>query len=366
MQLMNPVERRSLVDKTEESLLKALRSGQWKSTLPGVRMLSKVLQVSNPTLQAATARLLDRGILISKGPRRRLAISSDALGKIEKEPQAAEKRRRVLFLIDTPLSEVPHRTLEILSLLWMENQKWDIREHVLPFRDARRPRRQWDRLLETEQPDNLVLFNSNPALAQWAKKHKLPTIIIGGTAGGLPIPTIGSTPIPIVKEAINELARCGHSKICMPMLGIFPALRDQVIKTFQSTMEENGLHFEEKWNTPHSQMRSADVLANLLTRVFSRRVPTAIIAMTWVELVTIESFLRENGLTIPRDVSIILLMESATVKWFRPALSVFRHSVKRVSHTVQRWIEEGPPDADIVVRVPGRLIRGESVRELKS
>jgi DNA-binding LacI/PurR family transcriptional regulator len=363
---MNPVERRSLVDETEESLLKALRSGQWKSTLPGVRMLCKVLQVSNPTLQAATARLLERGILISKGPRRRLVISSDALGKLEAVTDTVEKRRRVLFLIDTPLSEVPHRTLEILSLLWMENQHWDIREHVLPFRDARRPRRQWDRLLDTEQPDHLVIFNANPALAQWAQKHQLPTVIVGGTAGGLPIPTIGSTPVPIVKQAINELARCGHSAICMPMLGIFPALRNELVKTFHATMEENGLPFEEKWNTPHSQMRSADVLSNLLTRVSSVRLPTAIIAMTWVELVTIESFLRENRLTIPRDVSIILLMDSAAAKWFQPRLSVFRHSVNRVSHTVKRWIEEGTPNSDIVVRVPGRLIHGESVRDLNA
>ena len=77
---MNPIERTSLVDRTASALLAGLRAGQWTGLLPGVRVLCAALGVSPPTLQAATARLVEQGVLVSRGSRRKLEIVAGLAG----------------------------------------------------------------------------------------------------------------------------------------------------------------------------------------------------------------------------------------------------------------------------------------------
>lgn len=69
---MDPIKRISAVDAVEAALLDGLCDGLWKGTMPGIRLLSKSLEVSPPTVQAALARLIETGVLSSQGERRRL------------------------------------------------------------------------------------------------------------------------------------------------------------------------------------------------------------------------------------------------------------------------------------------------------
>ena len=231
----------------------------------------------------------------------------------------------------------------------------------MSFEDAKVPRRQWDRLIRTEEPDALVVFNGTPVIGRWAAKRKLKTVFIGGDPGGLPIPTIGMMARGLIRDAIGEFARRGHRHICMPVIGVFPRLQEALGKAMAEEMERAGLPFDLTWNMPTSNQHDPDVLINILTRVSKVRIPTAFIAMTWSEFVTIQSFLNTRRLAIPDDVSVMVLSTSSALRWVRPHLAHFAHGVGRVARTVRDWIDKGFPADCTPIGLPVQLVQGESV-----
>lgn len=358
---MDPVLRSSIVDRTEAALIEGIRNGVWTDTLPGVRILCRTFKVSPPTLQAATGRLLAAGALVSDGPRRRLRISKSwSRGKKPDAPDGRE-RVRVLFLSSDPFPDMPHSRLEIFSGFRLECPDWDVRLQSLSFEDAKVPRRQWDRLIRTEEPDALVVFNGTPVIGRWAAKRKLKTVFIGGDPGGLPIPTIGMMARGLIRDAIGEFARHGHRHICMPVIGVFPRLQEALGKAMAEEMERVGLPFDLSWNMPTSNQHDPEVLLNILTRVSKVRMPTALIAMTWSEFVTIQSFLNARRLAIPDDVSVMVLSSSSALRWVRPKLAHFTHGVGRVARTVRGWIDKGFPVDRTPLALPVQIVHGESV-----
>lgn len=358
---MDPVLRSSMVDRTETALMAGIRKGVWNDTLPGVRILCRTFKVSPPTLQAATGRLLTAGVLLSDGPRRRLRISKSWSREKKPDALAGRERRRVLFLSGDPLSDMPHSRLEVFSGFRLECPDWDVRLQSLSFEDAKVPRRQWDQLIRTEEPDALVVFNGTPVIGRWAAKRKLKTVFIGGDSGGLPIPTIGMMARGLIRDAIDEFARHGHRHICMPVIGAFPRLQEGLGKTMAEEMERAGLPFDVSWNMPTSTQHDPDVLLNILTRVFKVRIPTAVIAMTWSDFVTIQSFLNTRRLAIPDDVSVLVLSTSSALRWVRPQLTHFTHGVGRVARTVRDWIDKGFPADCTPIALTVQIVRGGSV-----
>ena len=359
---MNPIERTSLVDRTAAALLSSLRAGQWTGLLPGVRVLCAALKVSPPTLQAATARLVEQGVLVSRGSRRKLEIAAGTAHRKQPARTGAKSQmqKRVLCLTDDTLEQMSHLRLEILTQLRVRHRHWDVRHRVLNYTTARVPHRHWDEVLRTEHPDHLLVFGGNPVVAQWAKSRGVPVAFIGGDALPEKVPTVGFTPMTMVPEAVAELLRLGHRDICLPMFGLFPRLEEAQRAAFRAQLEAAGITFDPAWHTPSSPQTSADIVTNAMTAVAAKTMPTAIIAMTWNEFVSIHCFLSRHRMRIPEDVSVIVLRGSASLEWFRPSLSYFSLSAASACRIVQRWIDDGPSADNPIVGVSGKLIHGES------
>jgi DNA-binding LacI/PurR family transcriptional regulator len=185
--------------------------------------------------------------------------------------------------------------------------------------------------------------------------------VAGGDSGKLDLPTIGVSPLPLIEEAIGELSKWGHSRICMPIIGVFPSLREVIKDVFENAITGQGHNCQRNWNTPSSELALPEVVGNMLNRVFSKQMPTALIAMTWRELIAIECFLRDQRLRIPQDISIILLAEGGGVEWYQPALTRFHNPTGNLLKVVRRWIEDEVKHEPKRVLVPGVLLKGESV-----
>lgn len=360
---MQPLERSNLVDQTEAALLAGIRAGQWKGTLPGVRMLCKVLQISSPTLKIATNRLLQRGVLVSKGPRRRFEISPEIHSVLPRRSRSAagERTRRVLCLTDNDLPQMTHHRLQTLSRLRLECPHWDLRHHVVPSTHASGHHQQWDRLLDIEKPDAMVIFGGRPAIAQWSHERHIPTVFVGGDHGQFQLPIIGASPLGPVADSLAALIQQGHHDICMPMFDLSSRVVEAQRNIFRTALEKAGHHFDPSWNTPSAQQKDPDVMLNTLTLISRTRLPTAIIAMSWEELVAVLSFLQSRRLAIPHDVSIISLGTSSSGIWFRPKITHFEYSIARIIRNVKRWIDHDFPPPTTRLIIPSRMIRGESV-----
>lgn len=253
-----------------------------------------------------------------------------------------------------------HRDLQVFSNLRSENSHWDLRLRVLPFEEVRRPRRSWDELVSVEQPDNLIVFSGNPVLSGWAVKRGIPMVNIGGHSGDFPVPLIGPTPFPLVKEAIDTLVAHGHAAICFPLLNLFSELSRTLQETVSKRFEHHGISFNPDWNMPTARFGTPDVLRNILNRVAAVSLPTAFIVPGWNEFLTIDSFLRQQRLRVPEDVSIILLKPGPGIEWVQPAITHFSYSVSRICRTVSHWVETDTREAK-VVRLRANLVQGGSV-----
>lgn len=358
---VNPIVRNSLAGQTEAALLAGIRSGQWKDSLPGVRMLCRTLHISPPTLQVATSGLIKQGVLISRGPRRRLEINPKWGQRAGAAKQPVAKLARVLCLTEANLPQLSHLLLELLAMLRLESPNWDFRHHVVPISGAKAARQQWQRLLDTEQPDAIIAFRGGEVFARWCVAKSVPTLFIGGAPGDTPIPAVGVDTIKPISELVAEFVRLGHRHICMPMFGVFPQTEERQRQAFRDAMELAGLPFDPMWHTPSAAQKDPDVVMNALTRISRTQVPTALIVMTWVEFVAINSFLQSRRLRIGTDVSVALLGSDDSLEWFRPKLSYFDYSMHKVARHARQIINKGCPASAGRFILSGKLVRGESI-----
>lgn len=358
---MNPIVRSSLAGQTEAALLAGIRSGQWKDSLPGVRMLCKTLHISPPTLQVATSNLLKQGVLISRGPRRRLEINPKWGRRSGSAKSPGTKLARVLCLTEANLPQMSHLLLELLAMLRLESPNWDFRHHVVPISGAKAARQQWQRLLDTEQPDAIIAFRGGEVFARWCVAKSVPTVFIGGAPGDTPIPAVGVDTIKPISELVTEFVRLGHRHICMPMFGVFPQTEERQRQAFREAMELAGLPFDPLWHTPSAAQKDPDVVINTLTRISRTRMPTALIVMTWVEFVAINSFLQSHRLRVGTEVSVCLLGSDDSLEWHRPQLSYIDYPMGQVVRQVRQLINKGCPAGVGRVIVGGKLVRGESI-----
>lgn len=66
----------TVIDQTEQDLLRRIGRGEWRDDLPAFKQLARI---SIPTLGRAVNRLARRGVLVSQGPRRPFKINARAL-----------------------------------------------------------------------------------------------------------------------------------------------------------------------------------------------------------------------------------------------------------------------------------------------
>ena len=69
----------TVIDQTEQDLLRRIGRGEWKDALPAFKQLAPQLGISVLTLGRAVKQLARRGVLVSQGPRRPFKIDARAL-----------------------------------------------------------------------------------------------------------------------------------------------------------------------------------------------------------------------------------------------------------------------------------------------
>jgi hypothetical protein len=353
---MEPLQRTSLVDRAEDALVTAIRSGQLSERLPGIRPLSKAMNVNHLTLAAAVKRLADSGWLISEGPKRRYRIVVK-----ESTPPARPARRPVLFLLPKPLSQMPE-AMELISEFMLRNPDLEVREGVWGEPGGRPESRRWDGMVEATGAGHLVILSGTPEIASWAVSRKLPAIFVGGYCRGIGVPSIGINLPHLISVAIKRLAGLGHSDICLAIAGTHPAASMIVRDKMAADMAELGLPFIPERHFLSIQQHDPGMLEDGLRRVFKQRVPTAILLTARQQFATISGLLAEYRMVVPRDVSIVLLLPDGLEDWNVPRLAHFSYPVvAEIAKALRTWINHPPADPSARIRIPSELIEAGSI-----
>lgn len=360
---MTRLRRITVIDQAEQDLEKRIRSGEWQRRLPGFKVLAELVGVSVPTVGTAVARLVDRGVLVSQGPRRPFLVAP-RLARSEAAPPPARSRYLVI-VTRRPMAEmdnwVRNLVIELTRMLTREGWRCDLEE--LDLKSPRNLRRSLDNLRQRHPASHMLFIGGMPAISDWAVTQRGLTVgFLGGKSSHGEVRTIGVSIAVIYGHILDMLAAHGHRRIQVALWDMQPQVA-QVIA---------GLHASRQGSTPEAQAEQglffnsveADAKArkDLFLRSFRKARPTAIVVDGFFEHILVWSALLELGLRVPQDISMVNLASEDELAKLSPLPTHYKVDRKFILREIHAWIRGRPTD---IVAAAKRAIesweRGETV-----
>lgn len=324
-------------------------------------MLCETLQVSAHTLGQALEALVTEGHLISDGPKRRLRVVAIPSNPAMPVDNGVPPPMRVLCMSRDPLHQMPRMGLEFLSHLRVWLPQMDLRYHGVTFDHSRKPRRAWDKLLELERPDRLLVLEGSTDVAHWAVKCGVPTVFLGGETGGHPIPMVGAAIGRLLLDVIGDLLGMGHVRVCLPLFGRNAEFAASLRRLASKAFEQAGVSFAPTYHVPTAARSEADVIWRVMDGLAAKAMPTAMIFLMWDEFIATQCYFMARGLRIPDDVSVVLIGGGGVNTWYRPQLTHTIYPAAAAAELVAGWMLKGPPSRDATIHLPMERIHGESI-----
>ena len=338
---MIAIERNTIVDRTEHALRESLLSGRWSDRLPGVRVLAKLLGVSPLTVSAAVSRLVADGWLQHDGSRKRMRLD---IVQLRERVRQRPLQRRLLFVTPEEQATGNSTALVVVSELHQElfHEGWDVRHRILPYEPPETAWQVWDRCLEQEKPDLFAVWGAPPSVCDWAVAREAKMILFGGVQGVTPLPMLGVQTSRMVERSMDELLARGHRVVVMPMWARAEKFRNRMAEVMSSKLAAVGAGFVPEDQLPAAPYNNPEVMYGTMVNLWQRVRPTALIMIDWREFVLVSCFLRDQGISIPGDVSVVLLSDHISMECFRPKLAHFEYPVTRMSQTLADWARVYP------------------------
>ena len=333
------LEKRSLIDQVEAALCAEISSGKWPEVLPGLRSLAQELQVSVPTLSAAIDRLVSKGILSSRGDRKRFRIQK--MSETASRNSGAVKR----VLIITPPGGIQSLSKVTINIVQginrdMNRQGWLVQYADVDFYDVKTPRKNWESLLIGNQISRIIIVYGREVIGKWALATGIPVCFLGGNAGDLPIPIIGIDSHLVVEDALEKLVRLGHKRFLIPLGQRHPALVAKMRETYSAVLSRHDIKFNQIIQMPTGASHTAETVWRTMERAWEQdETPTAIIFLDWHTCLTGTSYLTSKGLSIPKDVSVVMIANEFSSDWFRPLLAHYSFPESDLVKAMASWMK---------------------------
>ncbi|MCW1926320.1 substrate-binding domain-containing protein [Luteolibacter arcticus] len=340
---MARIERRTTAEIAADAIKSELAAGRWTGRLPGSRLLAAETGVSQPTVAAALALLVEQGWLESGGDRRAFRV----IPRAAVAPQApARILRRAVVATHADLGDLPHTARRVIEVTRekLGRRGWAVEIVTFDFLHAKRPHRSWDHLLPIDPDVPVIAVFGRPPIGEWAMKNRVRMIFLGGLVGEWKIPIVAVKSSLLAAEAMERLTRQGHRQIVLPLCDRPHGFSASIKEAVKAGLERVGVSYVESYHTPESPYQRPEVVWNMVEAAMDRAVPTALILLDWKELVTVSCLLTKRGLRVPDDVSLILLNEQMEADWYVPHLACFRFPVMRLANLLTRWVEGQPLD----------------------
>lgn len=342
-QSMARVERKSAAEMAAEAIKAEIAAGRWTGRLPGSRVLAVETGVSQPTVAAALALLTEAGWLESGGARRAFRVIPRP-ATVPTTP--AVKPRRAIIATHADVGDLPQTTRRVIEATRdkLGRRGWAVEIVTFDFLHAKRPHQSWDHLLPIDPDVPLIAVFGRPPIGEWALKHGVRMVFLGGLASDIRIPMVAVRSALLAAEAMERLTALGHRRIVLPLCDRPPSFAASMKEAVKNGLERVGVSYVASYHTPESPYQRPEVVWNMLESAMDRAVPTGIVLLDWKELVTVSCLLTKRGLRVPEDVSLILLNEQMEADWFVPNLACFRFPVMRLASLLTRWVEGQPLD----------------------
>ncbi|MFD0892471.1 substrate-binding domain-containing protein [Luteolibacter ambystomatis] len=354
---MHPVPRLSLVEQTALHLQQGIDSGRWKGAMPGVVRLAGDLGVSKDTAVAALALLEARGSIVSRGRGKRREVVGGTSRPIIRS-------LRVGLLLREELGKSVALTQEIFLRLMHDLE-------ALGHKPVFAPKSQGDlgldparigRMVRKCGADAWVISGAPVEVLDWFNQQGPPFIVLGGRHGGYPLAMASVSSLNAIRESVDRLIGLGHRRIVLVCLPDWVRpVPGRMMNWFFEHLRAAGLPASE-YNAPYHET-TPEGFERLLESLFQLTSPTALIVPNMHYAFATISFLAARGLSVPRDVSLVVRSSDPVFDWGRLRIAYFHCPADPLIRRVLRWVEacsKGAPDFE-EMSVDAVLVPGDSI-----
>lgn len=308
-------------------LRERLLAGAWPRLLPGETELARQLQVGRNTLRAALGQLEAEGLLKTQMGRRR-----EVTGHLS--PQKEEGDQVAVLLLG-----MPYHALASSTLLWMEALRlrlqgagWTLRIQVESAAYRRVPARVLEGLV-AEQPGAVwVLHRSTATMQQWFEKQGLRAVIAGTRHSGSSLPQVDTDYRAASRHAAARLTALGHRHLVILAPKAQLAGDSESIAGFREGAGQAGVEVATHNDTVDG------VIASLRQAMNQRPAPTGLLVLRAEHCATCLTWLLQQGVSIPGQVSLISRDDEPFLQHLHPEPTRYRRSAETFAKKLARLI----------------------------
>ena len=370
---MTQLRRLTVIDQAELALAELLRQGRWVGRLPGYQVLADVLGVSVPTVGRAVSRLVQSGILISRGQRKAFDISPSALTQPARgtpsyatsAPALGPRKGKYLLILGPATMDMLDswsRRFVTDCIRQLTREGWGCDFESLDYLGAERASAKWDKLLERHPASHVAILKGNVAIAEWAKRRGLKVLLLGGTVGNTGVSRLGYNIWEVVGEAVRRAAELGHRRVLVPLFEVPPKAKTNLpaaiaphLGLTPEQVLERGMVFHLGSDDPARRLRA-------LEQAVRRVQPTFIFCIFWKDYLQVTTYLHSIGRRIPHDVSVVACGLDAQMPYVIPTPSYFELRIEPVMRQVHVWLRGRKPDENAPSKaIPGSFVKGATL-----
>lgn len=295
--------RHSLVDQSLAAIKARITGRLWVQHLPSEEAMRCQLSISRVTLRKALALLTVQGWIHAQGKGKPHRIAADNL-----EPVAVAVSQGTIVRC---LSAFPELDLVYSSRVIMDEIRTTLAAYGLRLEWAHHaclwrgePTRRLEQILGTADTAGWLLFRSNPWLQQAFSANRQPCLVLGPTYPGVSLPSVQVDNAVLGRHAAAEARRLGHHHLAWVAYDI---------ETASSLQTLEGLRTLPAAGDPPTRISvivddlTTEGLRQSLTKSLTETgAPTVLMLMTAAQMLPVLGILRELGLRVPEDISVIV------------------------------------------------------------
>lgn len=310
-------------------LRERLLAGAWSRLLPGETELARQLQVGRNTIRAALVQLEAEGLLKTQAGRRR-----EVTGLLSANPKEEDGGQVAVLLLG-----MPYPALASSTLLWMEALRlrlqgagWTLRIQVESAAYRRASARVLERLT-AEQPGAVwVLYRSTATMQQWFEKQALRAVIAGTRHAGSSLPQVDTDYRAASRHAAARLTALGHRHLVILTPKAQLAGDSESIAGFREGAGQAGAEV-----VTHNDTLDG-VIASLRQVMNHRAPPTGLLVLRAEHFATCLTWLLQQGISIPGQVSLISRDDEPFLQHLHPEPTRYRRSAETFAKKLARLI----------------------------
>ncbi len=307
--------------------------GEFRDLLPGERTLAAQLQIGRDTLRVALDILESECWITPRQHGKRRGISKPGLRLDQRE-----KSKRIAFLSPKSLREFPPWLLIEFDLVrGLLNRRGYELELVSPgLFHLRNPARKLEKLVEDFEVDAWILYQCPAPVQLWFEEQKLPALIRGYPQPEVTIPCLDEDWHAASFHAGGLLKRHGHHRIGLLMpdvkLAGLEATERGLAEAIESGPNPGSVYKMIDRREPGSVPRALEVALGL------EDPPTAIIATRSRYVLNIMSWMAEQRLRIPDDLSLVALCYETWYEHLRPTITHYHSDPDTIARSLVQKI----------------------------